>query len=198
MRTPALSREMYSEPAISSIVRCRPAGGAREGKRGVPQGERNRRFRSPWALDRKPERRSNQDEAVPSRDPVGLFALSIPSGMSACLSPRFYPHSVGPTGPLLDGVPRFGGALLSLRRSQWTKTRNAVCPIATVMLYFNASRRSFSASCDLLAREPIVMSPSVENQQLCGFSPSLLRIAAIACSDSWSGWLLVASSMTLM
>ena len=35
-----------------------------------------------------------------------------------CLSPRFYPHLSGPAGPLPDGVPRFGGALLSPRRSR--------------------------------------------------------------------------------
>ena len=36
---------------------------------------------------------------------IGLY---LP-GAVACLSPRFYPHSAGPAGPLLDGVPRFGG-----------------------------------------------------------------------------------------
>jgi len=35
-----------------------------------------------------------------------------------CLSPRFYPHLSEPAGSLPDGVPRFGGALLSLRRSR--------------------------------------------------------------------------------
>src|SRR6266850_1243182 len=40
------------------------------------------------------------------------------AGTSACLSPRFYPHLTGPNGPLLDGVPRIGGALRSLRRSR--------------------------------------------------------------------------------
>jgi hypothetical protein len=39
----------------------------------------------------------------------------------------------------LDGVPRFGGALLSPRRSPWTKTQNAVSPIATVVLHLDAS-----------------------------------------------------------
>jgi hypothetical protein len=43
-------------------------------------------------------------------------------------------------GPLLDGVPRFGGALLSPWRPPWIKTQNAVCPVATVMLYFDASQ----------------------------------------------------------
>ena len=70
------------------------------------------------------------------------ISLSL-AGISACLSPRFYPHSAGPAGPLLDGVPRFGGALLSKRRSRSTKTRNAVCPVATVMLYFDASQCPF-------------------------------------------------------
>src|SRR5258708_8616118 len=44
-------------------------------------------------------------------------------------------------GRMLDGVPRFGGALISLRRSRLgPKTRIAVCPIATVMLYLDASQ----------------------------------------------------------
>jgi hypothetical protein len=72
-----------------------------------------------------------------------LIGLNLP-GTSACLSPRFYPHSTGPVSPLLDGVPRFGGALLSPLRPLWIKTQNAVGPIATVMLYFDASQCSFS------------------------------------------------------
>lgn len=54
------------------------------------------------------------------RDPV----VPCSSSAAVCLarrfrlSPRFYPHLSEPAGPLPDGVPRFGGALLSLRRSR--------------------------------------------------------------------------------
>jgi len=47
---------------------------------------------------------------------IGCSCLAV-----VCLSPRFYPHCFGPAGPLLDGVPRLGGALLSRRRSRWTR-----------------------------------------------------------------------------
>ena len=60
--------------------------------------------------------------------------------MSVCLSPRFYPHSSGPAGPLLDGVPRFGGAAAILAAISRIKTQNAVCPMATVVLYVDASQ----------------------------------------------------------
>jgi hypothetical protein len=48
--------------------------------------------------------------------PFGILLAALPHrfflpGTSACLSPRFYPHSFGSADPLLDGVPRFGGAL---------------------------------------------------------------------------------------
>lgn len=66
--------------------------------------------------------------------------INIPGWPSVCLSPRFYPHWFGPAGPLQDGVPRIGGVLLSQRRSHWTKTQNAVSPIATVVLHFGASQ----------------------------------------------------------
>ena len=72
---------------------------------------------------------------------IGLY---LP-GAFACLSPRFYPHWFGPAGPLLDGVPRFGGALLSLRRSRWTKTRNAVCPMRRLCFHFDASQCPLSS-----------------------------------------------------
>jgi hypothetical protein len=54
------------------------------------------------------------------RDPVGRISawVSVCLACRVCLSPRFYPHSVRPESRLLDGVPRFGGALLSLRRSR--------------------------------------------------------------------------------
>jgi len=59
--------------------------------------------------------------------PFGILLAALPHrlflpGTSVCLSPRFYPHWFGPADPLQDGVPRFGGALLSQRRSLWTKT----------------------------------------------------------------------------
>src|SRR5260370_23671258 len=80
---------------------------------------------------------------APFRDPVGRFSSWVSACLACrfCLSPRFYPHLIRPAGRLLDGVPRFGGALLSLRRSRLgPKTRIAVCPIATVMLYLDASQ----------------------------------------------------------
>jgi hypothetical protein len=40
------------------------------------------------------------------------------TGTVVCLSPRFYSHWVRSPGRLLDGVPRFGGALLSQPRSR--------------------------------------------------------------------------------
>ena len=49
--------------------------------------------------------------------PPGRFRLSL-ADSSVCLSPRFYPHLSGLSSPLLDGVPRFGGALQSWRRSR--------------------------------------------------------------------------------
>jgi hypothetical protein len=59
-------------------------------------------------------------EAEPFRDPVVHCSSSAAVCLARrfCLSPRFYPHLSEPAGSLPDGVPRFGGALLSLRRSQ--------------------------------------------------------------------------------
>ena len=68
-----------------------------------------------------------------------MVGHSLP-GTSFGLSPRFYSQLVGPASPLPDGVPRFGGALLSRQRSQWTKRQSAVSPIATVMLKPDASQ----------------------------------------------------------
>ena len=45
-----------------------------------------------------------------------------------CLSPRFYPHLSEPAGPLPDGVPRFGGALPSLRRSRMDQVAERSLP----------------------------------------------------------------------
>src|SRR5436853_3522476 len=65
-----------------------------------------------------------------------------------CLSPRFYSHWFGLAGPLLDGVPRLGGALLISRAiSVGPRARNAVSPISTVMLNFlDRAVLSFSTS----------------------------------------------------
>src|ERR1700693_2950646 len=59
-------------------------------------------------------------EAEPFRDPVVHCSSSAAVCLARrfCLSPRFYPHLFEPAGSLPDGVPRFGGALLSLRRSR--------------------------------------------------------------------------------
>jgi hypothetical protein len=58
--------------------------------------------------------------AEPLRDPVVHCSSSAAVCLARrfCLSPRFYPHLSEPAGSLPDGVPRFGGALLSLRRSR--------------------------------------------------------------------------------
>ena len=58
--------------------------------------------------------------AEPFRDPVVHCSSSVAGCLArrVCLSPRFYPHLSEPAGSLPDGVPRFGGALLSLRRSR--------------------------------------------------------------------------------
>src|SRR5260370_18411640 len=81
------------------------------------------------------------DGVAPLRDPVGRFSCMADSSLAVvCLSPRFYPHCFGSADPLQDGVPRFGGALLSLRRARWTKTRNAISPLSTVGLHFTASQ----------------------------------------------------------
>jgi hypothetical protein len=56
--------------------------------------------------------------AEPFRDPLVRCSSSATDCLARCfcLSPRFYPQSLGPASPLLDGVPRLGGALLSLPR----------------------------------------------------------------------------------
>src|SRR5581483_5364212 len=89
----------------------------------------------------------------------------------------------GPVGPLLDGVPRFGGALLSRRRSQWTKTPNAVCPIATVMLYFDASQCPPSPFRDFLNLKtvfpfiPSMRTPPL-SREMCSFPTDAQQFAA--------------------
>ena len=103
---------------------------------------------------------------APFRDPIGPCAHGLYSpGIPACLSPRFYPQFARARSPLLDGVPRFGGALLSLRRSRWTKTQIAVCPLATVMLHFDASQCPPGSLGDLRGldsaspRNPVLLLP---------------------------------------
>src|SRR5207237_3272682 len=108
-------------------------------------------------LDRKSGRGSGPRRIRAVSGSYGHFSALASTCLASPLASR--PASIrtlsSPLARVLDGVPRFGGALLSQRRSRWTKTQNAVCPIATVML---------SLRCQSVPPFPSLFTRSIPNR----------------------------------
>jgi hypothetical protein len=85
---------------------------------------------SPRTIARYGEWERTHAGAEPFRDPLVRCSSSAAGCLACrfCLSPRFYPHLSGLASPLPDGVPRFGGALLSLSRPQWAQESERSLP----------------------------------------------------------------------